>query len=95
MGDQAANEVPHLIYLNDHSRAEFQRLAEALSRPVEQIPEISLEFLSWYIRMRDEGYELLLGLRDDPDNPDIMKLSRPRLELNRMDENGVERLGNL
>jgi hypothetical protein len=85
-----------MIFISAKVEAEFDRLAAAFDRPAEEIPEIALALLTWYVEQRSEGFELLLGRRDNPDDRDEMQLYRvPEFRLLTMNEQGVEDLGSL
>jgi len=83
-----------LIYVSSETQRRFAAAAEALGREVDEVPELSLVLLEWFIEQRREGYELLLGLRDDPDDLESMRVQLvPPLRVVQMDEGGVETLG--
>jgi hypothetical protein len=42
-----------------------------------------------------KGYEILTGLRDNPDDPEEMHLFKEAFDFARINENGVERLGRI
>lgn len=85
-----------MMYVDPKTQEHFERLAAKLGRSPEEIPELALSILDWYVEHREQGYELFLGLRDDPDDRNQVHLFRvPEFRVVRMDEDGVDDLGKL